>query len=111
MLKPCRNIRCKNLTNKGYCDNCKYTKDKIRPSANKRGYNALWRKNSKAYLQANPLCVECAKEGKIVVADCVDHIIAHKGDMKLFWDVNNWQSLCNSCHSRKTINEDMGGWY
>jgi 5-methylcytosine-specific restriction protein A len=35
----------------------------------------------------------------------VDHIIPHKGDMKLFWDSDNWQGLCKSCHSKKTAKE------
>lgn len=110
MLKPCKNIRCKQLTNRGYCDNCKKEKPQERPNANKRGYTAEWRKASKKYLQVNPLCVSCDKQGKIVLAECVDHIVPHKGNMKLFWDVSNWQSLCNSCHSRKTVKEDMGKW-
>jgi 5-methylcytosine-specific restriction protein A len=29
--------------------------------------------------------------------------------MVLFWNRSNWQSLCHSCHSRKTASED-GGW-
>lgn len=110
MLKPCRNIRCKQLTKSGYCDNCKISKPQTRPNANKRGYDGKWRKESKMYLQANPLCVHCQQQGKIVLAECVDHIVPHKGNMRLFWDVSNWQSLCNSCHSRKTVKEDMGKW-
>ena len=36
----------------------------------------------------------------------VDHIIPHKGNMKLFWDSdNNWSPLCKSCHSKKTAKE------
>ena len=35
----------------------------------------------------------------------VDHIIPHRGDMQLFWDVANWQGLCKSCHSKKTAQE------
>jgi 5-methylcytosine-specific restriction endonuclease McrA len=44
-----------------------------------------------------------------VPAKCVDHIQAHKGDMKLFWDPNNWQSLCISCNSAKAVAEE-GAW-
>jgi 5-methylcytosine-specific restriction protein A len=35
----------------------------------------------------------------------VDHIIPHKGDKKLFWSRDNWQSLCLSCHNRKSATE------
>jgi 5-methylcytosine-specific restriction endonuclease McrA len=30
--------------------------------------------------------------------------------MGIFWDSNNWQTLCVSCHNRKTATEDGGGW-
>jgi hypothetical protein len=32
-------------------------------------------------------------------AKVVDHIVPHRGDMSLFWDRANWQSLCANCHS------------
>lgn len=34
----------------------------------------------------------------MVAASVVDHKIAHRGDMTLFWDKANWQSLCKPCH-------------
>jgi len=58
-----------------------------------------WRKERKAFLVDNPLCVLCKKRGKLTVATVVDHIKEHKWDYNLFWDINNWQSLCASCHS------------
>lgn len=111
MKKPCRNIRCRNLTEGSYCDNCKHEKKETRPSASSRGYDRKWSNASKNYLRENPLCVHCLAQNKIVLAQCVDHIKAHKGNMTLFWDRKNWQSLCNSCHSKKTVKEDMGRWY
>ncbi|NMA84113.1 MAG: HNH endonuclease [Epulopiscium sp.] len=41
----------------------------------------------------------------IIVA--VDHIKPHKGNEDLFYDINNLQSLCKSCHDRKTAKEDL----
>jgi len=32
-------------------------------------------------------------------ATVVDHRIPHRGDKRLFWDRNNWEPLCASCHS------------
>jgi len=60
------------------------------------------------FLKRNPLCVECLERGNIVPATVVDHIIAHKGDMRLFWDRDNWQALCTQCHNRKTVYVDGG---
>lgn len=79
-----------------------------RESSYSRGYDSKWRKARKYFLQDNPLCVHCEKEGRVVPATDVDHIIPHKGDMNLFWDQSNWQSLCKECHSRKTVKEDGG---
>ena len=36
----------------------------------------------------------------------VDHKVAHKGDMKLFWDRANWQPMCRSCNSRKAVQQE-----
>jgi 5-methylcytosine-specific restriction protein A len=38
----------------------------------------------------------------------VDHIRPHKGDRGLLYANENVQSLCESCHSRKTATEDGG---
>lgn len=56
-------------------------------------------------LQANPLCVSCGQ-----VATQVDHIKPYEaeGEGGSFWDPTNLQSLCQSCHSRKTARGDGG---
>lgn len=76
-------------------------------SASSRGYGRAWKKARKAYLAAHPLCVECQKQGRYVKATDVDHIKPHRGNPILFWVRDNWQSLCHSCHSKKTGREDM----
>ena len=71
---------------------------KRRASASTRGYDATWRKVRLAHLMANPVCVTpgCGR-----AATDVDHIIPHQdGGGRL--DRGNLQSLCHSCHSRKT---------
>ncbi len=80
-----------------------------RPSAAKRGYGRSWQKASKAYLDANPLCAECERQGTIGAATLVDHIIPHKGNEVLFWDASNWQSLCARHHNEKTAKEGAFG--
>jgi 5-methylcytosine-specific restriction protein A len=103
-LKPCRHPGCPELTEYRFCEN--HSKLYERASASKRGYDSRWKKARKRFLKANPLCVECLKINRIVKATVVDHIIPHRGDKKLFWDENNWQALCKSCHDKKTMTED-----
>ena len=43
------------------------------------------------------------------MATIVDHKIPHRGNYELFWDSDNWQSLCKRCHdSGKKIKENSG---
>lgn len=84
--------------------------DKNRQSAYRRGYNHRWNKERKLFLSKHPWCNECLKQGILTPATVVDHTKAHKGDQTLFWDYDNWQSLCETCHNRKTAKEDMGTW-
>jgi 5-methylcytosine-specific restriction protein A len=51
-----------------------------------------------AVLRRDPVCCECKRQPSNVA----DHIIDHRGDLKLFWDINNLQGLCKECHDRKT---------
>ena len=105
--RPCRYPGCPNLCDSGvYCrQQSQYSSDRLRGNAEARGYNAEWRRARKAFLQQNPLCSECRKAGKLTPATVVDHIIPHRGDKRLFWDEKNWQSLCKSCHDKKTGHE------
>lgn len=69
-----------------------------RPSAAKRGYNSRWQKARATYLRHRPFCISCEQQGRNVAATVVDHIEPHRGDQELFWDTDNWQPLCKSCH-------------
>ena len=84
--------------------------DRLRGSASSRGYTAQWAKARAAFLRRNPVCRHCREQGRLTEASQVDHIKAHHGDQTLFWDERNWQALCASCHSRKTVAHD-GGFY
>lgn len=70
-----------------------------RQTAAQRGYGYRWRVASEAYLAMpeNRICRICNRR----LADCVDHIIDHHGDMSLFWDQDNWQPACRACNTRK----------
>ena len=112
--RPCLVSSCKEYaSNQGYCEDHQdkiRTKDRQRGTAHQRGYDARWDKARLEHLDEYPLCIDHKKRGYIEVATVVDHIIPHKGDQKLFWDRDNWQSLCKPCHDRKTQLEDRGSW-
>lgn len=77
-----------------------------------RVYGSRWDKARRSFLAMHPLCVMCQQQGRTVAATVVDHITPHKlkdaitsGDraaialaQKLFWDTDNWQSLCKQHH-------------
>lgn len=105
-LKPCNKQGCSQLTRERYCASHKQLNnqyDQNRGTAAQRGYGSRWRRARQSYLSKHPVCVRCGD-----VASVVDHITPHKGDMYLFWLASNWQSLCTSCHSSKTVKEDGG---
>lgn len=63
-------------------------------------YNSShWRKFRARYLYHHPLCVFCARVGKVTPATILDHIKPHRGNLMLFWDKTNVQGLCQTCHS------------
>lgn len=105
---PCKHPGCANLVVGGnkYCNEHKPLHPEDTRSAAKRGYNNKWQAKRKRFLIQHPLCEDCKRKGKITKATVVDHIIPHRGDKKLMWDENNWQSLCKPCHDKKTGSED-----
>lgn len=63
-----------------------------------------WRKVRKLYVQQNPLCVHCLDRGLTTAVQEVDHIKPLRlGGAK--FDFENLQSLCKSCHARKSGKE------
>ena len=56
------------------------------------------------YLGLNTLCEHCRR----ALATDIDHITPCQPEDELFWDEDNWQALCHSCHSRKTASQDGG---
>jgi 5-methylcytosine-specific restriction endonuclease McrA len=72
--------------------------DARRGSSAQRGYGSKWQKARDAYIAAHPWCA-CGCGG---LATVLDHIVPHRGDMKLFWNPSNWQGLTVRCHARKS---------
>ena len=129
LLTPCHYPGCRRPVPRGerYCDLHKEAGEKrdeaARQSARRvrekrrfeavgssadRGYGYRWQKLRNRYIAQHPYCVECLKHGKITLATDVDHIRPHRGDPRLLYDEKNLQSLCHSCHARKTASEDGG---
>lgn len=68
-----------------------------------------WKQLRLDQLRKEPLCSMCKESCRVVAATVVDHIKPHKGDIDLFLDRNNLQSLCKTHHdSSKQKAERLG---
>lgn len=109
---PCRRPGCGALLNKpGYCDAHRVAMHRDYGRARRAFDTELgfyqsreWRLVRAAFLRANPLCAACSAAGRVVVAVVVDHVQPIKTGGARF-DRTNHQSLCLSCHNRKTARE------
>lgn len=77
-----------------------------------RGYGYRWRLARADHLRRNPFCAMHLERGERVEASVVDHkepprlgAAKASGDperiaaaWQVFWDRDNWQSLCKHCH-------------
>lgn len=118
--RPCPQPRCPEL------QPCPRHERKPFATARRTGVSlyrtAEWRRESKAFLAANPSCVETVTSAHppnvdggvalgLMVASCgnsatvVDHRIPHRGNEGAFWERGNWQALCRRCHQAKTGRE------
>ena len=73
---------------------------------NQNFYNSKRWKSLRSYkIKNNPTCEQCERENKLSSAQCVDHIkpLSLGGTN----DLSNLQSLCNSCHAKKSARESV----
>lgn len=108
-LRPCRHPGCGVLVPGGYCAAHQPPKEDRR-SAEAQAWRWMygtedWKRLRGDQLLREPFCRECARRGLRRRATDVDHIRDHKGDWAVFTDPANLESLCHSCHSRKTARE------
>ena len=107
--KPCRVRSCPNKTidRDGYCDTHRPAFNSWRQwqqkqgNVTQRGYGSQWQRLRIQILKRDDhLCQLCLGSGKMTRASHVDHIIpkAQGGDDAFI----NLQSLCPTCHQRKT---------
>ena len=107
---PCAYPGCPELVEQGYCEMHKKKRDQEYNKYGRDEFTKFFYKSKEwlilraQQLKLQPFCEECLKQGKVKRAKIVDHIIPIKqGGAKL--DLANLQSLCWSCHSRKSIEE------
>lgn len=68
-------------------------------------YNSTkWRKFRRLYIVDNPLCEECKRNGKVTEGKDIDHITPIRFGGEPF-DFNNLQTLCKTCHNKKSGRE------
>jgi 5-methylcytosine-specific restriction protein A len=63
-----------------------------------------WRRRAALQYRLEPTCRHCRAKGIVSPAEIADHVIAHNGDLKLFYE-GELQSLCKQCHGIKTARE------
>ncbi|NBK26432.1 MAG: HNH endonuclease [Spirochaetia bacterium] len=108
--RPCSYPGCPRLTDGRYCEEHKKLMDarydsKLRNKGGAEFYHSkAWRRKRQDFLIENPFCVECRKHGRLTKATIVDHIVPIMMGGPVL-DDSNLQSLCASCHGRKSIEE------
>jgi 5-methylcytosine-specific restriction protein A len=100
----CSEPGCPRLTCGGPCpDHAQRrleTADRARGSAAARGYDRRWRARRRLFLSCYPICATCSAPASVV-----DHVVPKaQGGAD---DESNFQSLCATCHGRKTMRESV----
>lgn len=108
--RPCSYAGCPKLTDGQYCEEHQKLVDKQynryeRDTFSREFYKtSKWKAVRRRHLSMFPLCAECLKTGKITRGEIVDHIRPIKQGGEKFAE-SNLQTLCWSCHSRKSATE------
>ena len=112
---PCRQPGCGALlSTPGYCDAHRVAMHRDYGRARRAFDSELgfyqsprWRAVRAAFLREHPVCRACDALGLLVPAVVADHVQPLKdGGERFGW--SNLQSLCVSCHNRKTARENAG---
>lgn len=110
--KPCARPSCPNLTSDRYCEEHakaeakRYNQYDRDPESNKR-YGRSWARIRAAFLQANPLCALCKRDGRLTPAALVHHKVRLTDGGTNDW--NNLMALCRECHSR--LHAEQGDYF
>lgn len=104
-MRPCSYPGCSVLVRSGRCDAHKTPEIDYHDPESQRLYKtARWQQIRRIQLSKEPWCQECMRQEIYTPATDVDHVKPHRGDPRRFYG-GPFQSLCHSCHSRKTAKE------
>lgn len=92
--------KCKKVSNKTY-DTTMRAKDRSKIYNSKKWKDV----RVKALVRDEFMCVSCRKNNIDTQAEEVDHIIELQDRIDLAFELDNTQSLCRPCHSKKTHEE------
>jgi 5-methylcytosine-specific restriction enzyme A len=133
LLRACAAPGCAHLVTSGRCPQHAREHEQYRGTAAERGYDHAWRELTERFrsmlIHAGvvPVCgarlpgapmtqdSHCQTAGLLVGDGAggqrlhTDHIVPHRGDKALMWDVLNLQLLCREDHNRKTQGEQQRG--
>jgi 5-methylcytosine-specific restriction protein A len=128
-LRPCNHPPCPELVVHGACPKHRTQDSQRRGSSSNRGYDGLWEKHRRTFLNqrcecsepplatcerclgsgmANAWCAECKAAGYLVRATEVDHVIPWADHPHLRLDMRDFQGLCATHHSQKSLAERTG---
>lgn len=108
--RPCAHPGCTALVKFGYCDAHKPADVPVSEDrkAKMRLYGrAAWQRARRAQLAEFPWCARCLRANIWTPATDVHHLTPHHGDLEIFI-ASPKESLCHSCHSIVTA-EEQGG--
>jgi 5-methylcytosine-specific restriction protein A len=117
MLRPCYKQGCANLTREKYCEQHAYL-EKAETAERQAYYNryqrdkeadkiyrsARWKALRDMQLKRAPYCEICFASGTFTIAEICDHKVEIRDGGNPF-DPSILQSLCRSCHNKKTAAE------
>lgn len=113
-MQVCPTPGCPTSTPGGRCDECRAKANRRRGSSTSKGYGERWKRTRTAYLREHPYC-QCPEhlaQPEILRprATQVDHIDGLGPHGPRGFDWSNLRGLTASCHSRRTAQDQPGGW-
>lgn len=106
--RACRWPGCPGVaTRRGRCAAHDRAAEQRRGSAHARGYGKDWQALRARILATEPLCRHCESRGHVTAATEVHHAVRVRHDASRRLDATNLVPLCQACHSRLTLAEDV----